>query len=237
MDTLWSTANAQTLTLGVIAIRFTLAFLFGGCVGLERRWRQQVAGLRTHLLVCIGAASTMMVSEYSYMYVYMGQSADPFRISAQVISGIGFLGAGTIIMTSRHQIKGLTTAASLWSTACMGLCLGIGFYECAVVMFAFLLLVLIVMSRFDEKYLKIPADTSIYLEMDRSVGYGLVIQHVKARGWSVRDIREMRQVNPDTMAVKFDLSSDTEGSKFPLELDILREREGIHCAEELYNES
>lgn len=120
------------LTILSILVRFLMAFLFGGIIGLERGRRQQAAGLRTHMMVCIGAASTMIVSEY--MVKYAGATGDVMRLSAQVVSGIGFLGAGTIIVTKQNRIRGLTTAASLWASACMGIVIGSGFYECALIM-------------------------------------------------------------------------------------------------------
>ena len=104
-------------------------------IGYERGKRKHAAGLRTHIVVCIGAASVMMLSQF--LSVYSDSSTDPSRLGAQVISGIGFLGAGSIIITGHHRgqhIKGLTTAAGLWASACMGLVVGSGFYEAAVIM-------------------------------------------------------------------------------------------------------
>ena len=116
--------NLRDLNLLSVCVRLGLAMVFGGTIGFERGIRQRAAGLRTHMLLCVGSASTMLVSQFMYASYGVG---DPARLSAQVISGIGFLGAGTIIITRRNQIKGLTTAATLWATACMGLAVGVSY--------------------------------------------------------------------------------------------------------------
>ena len=99
----------RALTLLSIFVRFALAVLLGGIIGMERCKKGRPAGLRTHLVVCIGSASVMMVSQYIINTI--DSASDPSRLGAQVISGIGFLGVGTIVVTGRNQVKGLTTAA------------------------------------------------------------------------------------------------------------------------------
>ncbi|MFQ9860062.1 MAG: MgtC/SapB family protein [Evtepia gabavorous] len=159
--------SLRDLNVLSVCVRLLLAMAFGGTIGFERGIRQRAAGLRTHMLLCVGAASTMLVSQYIYASYGVG---DPARLSAQVISGIGFLGAGTIIVTRRNQIKGLTTAATLWATACMGLAVGVGFYECALAMYVILIFILLLVNVVDTKYLKIPTSTALYLEVRRDVG-------------------------------------------------------------------
>ena len=100
-------------------VRFAIALLGGGIIGMSRGKRQHAAGLRTHLLVCIGAASVMMTSLYQAQN--LGVPGDAFRMPAQVVSGVGFLGAGSILVTGKRHVTGLTTAAGLWASACMGL--------------------------------------------------------------------------------------------------------------------
>ena len=141
----------REVTYLAVVLRIVTAFLLGGALGLERGLKQRPAGLRTHMLLCVGAASTMLVSQYIYASYGVG---DPSRLSAQVLSGIGFLGAGTIIITRRNQIKGLTTAATLWATACMGLAVGSGFLECAIVMYLAIIIILLVVNILGNKYLK-----------------------------------------------------------------------------------
>lgn len=127
-----------------ILVRFVIAVIFGGVIGIERTRKGRAAGFRTHILVCIGAASVMMTS--LFLMEFIDADTDLSRMGAQVISGIGFLGAGTIIVTGKREVRGLTTAAGLWTDACMGLAIGAGFYSAAILM---LVLVLAVMTVLD----------------------------------------------------------------------------------------
>ncbi len=119
----------RDLNLLSITLRIILSVLIGGILGIERGTKNRPAGLRTYILVCLGSALVMMTNQY-VCTAY--QTGDPVRLGAQVISGIGFLGAGTIVLTGRNKIMGITTAAGLWAAACCGLAIGIGFYEGAV---------------------------------------------------------------------------------------------------------
>ena len=106
-------------------LKVGLAIVIGGIIGMERRKQGRAAGMRTHILVCLGATLTSMTGVYAY--TTLGFTGDPLRVAAQVISGIGFLGVGTILIKGRFQITGLTTAAGLWCGAAIGIALGIGF--------------------------------------------------------------------------------------------------------------
>ena len=197
--------NLRDLNVAAVALRLVLAMLFGGTIGFERGIRQRAAGLRTHMLLCVGSASTMLVSQFLYASYGVG---DPARLSAQVISGIGFLGAGTIIVTRRNEIKGLTTAATLWSTACMGIAVGVGFYECAMIMYILLIIILVFVSVLDKKYLKIPTSTALYLEVRKEAGLGDAIQYIHDVGWNIREVKEFPSGREDVLAVRMDLESD-----------------------------
>ena len=117
-------------TFIAILVRAALAFLASGLIGYDRNTRGAPAGMRTHMLVCLGSMIAMSTGQYAG--IVFG-NADITRIGAQVVSGIGFLGAGSIIVTRQNKIQGLTTAAGLWASACIGLALGIGFYEGAII--------------------------------------------------------------------------------------------------------
>lgn len=216
--------NLRDLNLLSVCVRLGLAMVFGGTIGFERGIRQRAAGLRTHMLLCVGAASTMLVSQFMYASYGVG---DPARLSAQVISGIGFLGAGTIIITRRNQIKGLTTAATLWATACMGLAVGVGFYECALVMYVLLIFILLVVSLLDSRYLKVPTSTSLYLEVHRDVGLGDAIRFIHEIGWTVRDVKEFPSGRPDVLAVRMDLESEQAMREDLSCMHMLRDQEGV----------
>lgn len=125
-------------SLAALVIKLLLAVILGGLIGLERGRKRRPAGFRTHILVCMGATLAMCISRYCIET--LGITVDVSRLGAQVINGIGFLGAGTIIVTRRQEVKGLTTAAGLWACACMGLAVGAGFFECAIIAFAAIIL-------------------------------------------------------------------------------------------------
>lgn len=112
-----------------VFVRLILALILGALLGIERERKQRPAGLRTYTLVCLGSALAAVTNEY-ICTIY--PSADPARIPAQIVSGIGFLGAGTILVTKEHQVKGLTTAAGLWCCAAVGIAVGSGFYYGAI---------------------------------------------------------------------------------------------------------
>jgi len=116
-----------------ILLRLSLAAVLGGIVGIERERKDWAAGLRTHMMVCVGAALAMIVSAFGFKDILGASNVilDPSRIAAQVISGIGFIGAGTILFLRQEVIRGLTTAAGLWTVAAIGLAAGGGMYYAA----------------------------------------------------------------------------------------------------------
>jgi putative Mg2+ transporter-C (MgtC) family protein len=131
-----------------IILRLCLATLLGGFIGLERESHRRPAGFRTHILVCIGSALVMLIS----IYAFSGTNRDPARLAAQVVSGIGFLGAGTI-MREGSTIKGLTTAASLWVVSGIGLAAGSGFYLAAIFATGLVVLTLVFLDNIEHKFL------------------------------------------------------------------------------------
>jgi len=132
-----------------VAIKLILAGVLGGLIGFERENSQRPAGFRTHILVCVSAALVMVTSDFLFDKYHSFANMDPSRLGAQVISGIGFLGAGTIIRDG-FNVKGLTTAASLWSVACVGLAVGSGFYSGAVFATIIIFLTLISLRKFEN---------------------------------------------------------------------------------------
>lgn len=144
-----------------IILRLVLAVILGGIIGFERGRSGRPAGLRTHILVCLGSVLAMMTNQYIFETYKI---SDPTRMAAQVISGIGFLGAGTILVTGRNQVKGLTTAAGLWATACMGLAIGIGFYKAAVGACIMITFATVVLHRFDNFLVSKSKVLDLYVE-------------------------------------------------------------------------
>lgn len=146
-----------------IIIRLVLAMLFGGALGLERGKQGRAAGMRTHIFVCLGATLATMIGFYSVNILHI--PGDPLRVAAQVISGIGFLGVGTILIKGRFQITGLTTAAGLWCAAAIGLALGAGFYEGAIITFVCSMLTVTILWRVEYMLNKKYRRFGIYVEI------------------------------------------------------------------------
>lgn len=134
------------MDFGVIVFRLLLSLVLGGAIGYERGKKNHAAGLRTYMLVSIGSAMVMMIGQFSQTVFGTG---DPSRIAAQVVSGIGFLGAGTIILNGKNQIRGLTTAAGLWTVAIIGIGVGTGFYSGSIVATILVLMVMTVVKQVD----------------------------------------------------------------------------------------
>lgn len=176
----------RELTYTAVGLRILAALIMGGVLGLERGMKNRPAGLRTYMLVCVGSCLIMMTNQYIYQATGTG---DPTRMSAQVISGIGFLGAGTIVVTQHNQIKGLTTAAGLWACAAAGLALGIGFYEAAVVAGAAIFVILTLLQRWDDRMHMKGRMFDIYFELSEGYPLGELIRAVRAMELEVFDIR------------------------------------------------
>ena len=151
----------RELTVESMALRLVASVILGGVIGFERGRKNRPAGLRTNMLVCIGACIVMITNQYIYQVYGTG---DPVRMGAQVVSGIGFLGAGTIIVTAHNRIKGLTTAASLWTAACVGLTLGVGLYEGALMGCAAIFLVLTLLHLWDNRIHRRTRSLDVYIE-------------------------------------------------------------------------
>jgi len=163
-----------------IFLRLFLAVLLGGIIGLERGIKGRPAGMRTYMLVCLGSALVMITNEYM-AGIFVG--TDPARMGAQVISGIGFLGAGTIIITrDRRQVRGLTTAAGLWASACMGLAIGVGFYAGALVGMLFILFVTSFIHRLDTSLVTRSRTIDLYVEMEEPKHIYRLLAHLREAG-------------------------------------------------------
>lgn len=145
-----------------IAVRMLLACICGGLIGLEREFKRRPAGFRTHILICLGAAITTLTSQY--LVLAMKGFTDMARLGAQVIAGVGFIGAGTIIVTRHRRIKGLTTAAGLWASAIIGLTLGAGFYEGGVFTTALILIAELLFARLEYYILHNAPEVTFFME-------------------------------------------------------------------------
>jgi len=154
--------SLRDITFFTVALRMTLAVVCGGVIGAEREFKRRPAGFRTHILICLGAAMTTLTSQY--MAMVLGYFTDLARLGAQVIAGVGFIGAGTIIVTKRQRVKGLTTAAGMWCAAIIGLALGGGFYEGGILVTALIMLAELVFSKWEYRLLNSAPEVNLYIE-------------------------------------------------------------------------
>ena len=178
----------REITYWAVALRILSAVFLGGAMGWERGLKNRAAGLRTYMLVCVGSCLIMLTNQY--IFQTNGHAGDPVRMGAQVVSGIGFLGAGTIIVTRRHQIKGLPTAAGLWASAGVGLAIGIGFYEAAVVGVAAVLVIMTIMQKMDNKMHRSAKSLDIYFELSADSSLGDFLRQIRQQGIEICDLQK-----------------------------------------------
>lgn len=182
MQELWTTGLRELNNISII-FRIVVSIICGGVIGLERGVKGRAAGFRTHILVCMGSALTMMTGQYAFMV--FGNQTDPMRIGAQVVSGIGFLGVGTIITTKSLKVKGLTTAAGLWAAACLGLAIGIGFYEAALIGTFGVIIAMIAFQRIDRFFYRKAKVRDYYIEMKKVQMVYQIMRMLKEKGYQI----------------------------------------------------
>ena len=180
----------RDVTLHSVAVRMLLAVLCGGAIGIEREYKRRPAGFRTHILICLGAAMTTLTSQY--LYLVMGLFTDMARLGAQVVAGIGFIGAGTIIVTRRQRVKGLTTAAGLWTAAIVGLAIGGGFYEGGIATTLLVLLAELVFSRLEYRILANAPEINLYIEYRDRVTLDELLRLYREQGLKVVNLEITR---------------------------------------------
>lgn len=176
----------EDLNLVSIILRLTMAVIFGGIIGYGRERERRPAGLRTHILVSIGATLAMITNIYMCK-IYNGYT-DPTRLGAQVISGIGFLGAGTIIVTGKNKVRGLTTAAGLWACACMGLAIGAGFYSGAIIGCLFISAVTVALANIDKKINRNSRNITLYILVNSTTAASRLLQDIQSKNVKISDI-------------------------------------------------
>ena len=213
-----------------VCIRILAALIVGGILGLERERKSRAAGLRTYMLVCVGACLIMLTNQFLYQTTGAG---DPMRLGAQVVSGIGFLGAGTIIVTKRSQIKGLTTAAGLWSAAAVGLSLGVGFYEAGLVAGATIYFVMTVLRHWDIRMRRSARYIDCYIEYSALVSLSTLLQKIRKLDLDIDGIEAFPGNSDDpSRALTISLKSPKRTDHEALLKDI-QQIDGILFAKEL----
>lgn len=184
-------------TFGDMALRLLLAMICGGTIGYGRSKKERPAGLRTYMLVCLGAASAVLVSLYLYQMLHgqwasvteeVGNKYDASRIAAQTITGIGFLGAGIIIKVAHFQVSGLTTATGLFAAVCMGLACGFGFYECVIPVLIIIAVVLNLMSPLEGEFKRKLRNLTLTVEFNEVSDIETIRQALEAQNATIYDI-------------------------------------------------
>ncbi|MEI9897902.1 MAG: MgtC/SapB family protein [Chthoniobacter sp.] len=189
-------------------LRLVVAAVLGGAVGLERERLEWVAGLRTHMLVCLGAALVMIVSAYGFTDTISPYRVvlDPSRVAAQVVSGIGFLGAGTILFLRQQVIRGLTTAASLWTVAAVGLAVGNGLYVAAISTTALIVVILALVKPLEKRLFRRQERRHVTILIDRERASLLRIEaEIESGGLNVKQLTLKRGDEPGDDFVEFTL--------------------------------
>lgn len=208
-----------------LVLRLLIAAVLGGIIGYEREHTNRPAGFRTHILVCVGAALVMVTSEFIFDRYHAIANIDPARLGAQVISGIGFLGAGTIIRDG-FNVKGLTTAASLWAVSCVGIAAGIGFYEGAVIATVLIFLTLIFLKKAEMRFFEKSHLKTLLVESENLPGQiGMVSSIFEKYNIEIRNIDFVYNDNRDLL-LKFILKLN-KGHLDKQAVDELQRVEGV----------
>jgi len=233
-----SVANPWHIDEWQILVRLLSAAVLGGLVGLEREQSQHAAGLRTHIMVCLGSCLMMLLSIYGFaLFVNeMNVRVDPARLAAAVITGVGFLGAGTILHTGRG-VTGLTTAASVWVTAAIGLGVGAGFYFAAAVSTVLVLFVLWALNKLERRLFSRKSERLIVLHVDDRPGLMQKLKEtVEQSGGDLRKMRfrdeddadKSEGIGPNQLAVYLHVRMKRSAEAGLL--DELRGLDGVHAA-------
>lgn len=198
-------AYLREFNFASVCLRLILAMVFGGMLGIERARKRRAAGFRTYMFVCMGAALAMLLGQYEaeLLLIRMGEApvaygtkVDVVRFGAQVINGIGFLGAGTVIVTGRQEVKGLTTAAGLWASACAGLAIGAGFYECAIVALVLMWLSIRALPFIESIIIERARNMNIYVEFSSLDAVGEIIAAIKSIDAQIYEVDINKNAEP-----------------------------------------
>lgn len=215
------------------AVRLILAMLLGGIIGIDRGMKRRVAGVKTHTIVCLGATLVMMTGQYISLYINQSGTGDAARLGAQVISGVGFLGVGTIIVTGQRHVSGLTTAASLWASSCIGLAVGIGYYSgailttvCILVVFRYFKAIDIYVENHSNVY-------EVYMEFESNESMSNVIKKLREEDIQVNNIIIVKKkTKSQNVVIQASLDVGRWRTKKSI-FRIIEEQQGVVTVEEL----
>ncbi|MDY5612072.1 MgtC/SapB family protein [Dysosmobacter sp.] len=215
-----------------ITVRMVLAVLCGGIIGIEREYKRRPAGFRTHILICLGAAMTTLTSQFLYLELHY--YTDMARLGAQVVAGVGFIGAGTIIVTQRQRVKGLTTAAGLWASAIIGLAIGGGFYEGGLFATFLIILAELLFSKLEYRMLENAPEINLYMEYTDRRCLEQVLKLYREKNVKVLNMEITRATGSEhqNACAIFSLRLNKR-CKVELLLDAIHRVEGVAAVEEL----
>jgi len=185
-----------------VAVRLILATIMGGIIGMERGATRHAAGLRTFILVCVGAALAQIVNIHLVLTYGTG---DPVRLAQGVINGIGFLGVGTIVVTGSSHIKGLTTAATLWTTAVLGISIGSGYIYSSVITFALIMVAIKLMAGFSRKQMLHNRILQVKIEVSGDSGIKNIVEYLHKHGYRITEIDKRRNDDKILLGMDIDL--------------------------------
>ena len=219
----WLVETAREWSMGSMLLRLTIALVVGTIIGIDREMKRRSAGIKTHVL---------MTSQYM-MQLYGTEAADLSRMGAQVISGVGFLGVGTIVVTGKNQIRGLTTAAGLWTCACVGLAAGIGYIEGALLCLVFVVFTFKVLNALDHVVVKRARVFDVYIEFDSIKSVPRFREQLRQEGFKLSEFEisksKVKGDGPSAVA-SIEVKDRKKRAGF---MDVLREIEGVKFVEEL----
>ncbi len=215
-----------------VIVRLMLSTFAGAIIGLERRLHGKSAGVKTFSLVCLGSSLVMVTNEF-LMDSY--PSGDVARLGAQVISGVGFLGVGTIIITGRNYVKGLTTAASLWTTACLGIAFGSGYIAAGLIALLFVFLIMTVLSGIGRRADAYTPYIHLYLEIGREAGIEVLYDYVQENDFRISSIDKQQKLAINdkdlSLLVEIDLHKRLNHAEI---VEALSKLEAVHYIEEIH---
>ena len=214
----------RSVTTLSVFVRLACAFICGGIIGIERSYKRRPAGFRTHILICIGAAITTLTSQY--LYLNMHYFTDMARLGAQVVAGIGFIGAGTIIVTRDKRVKGLTTAAGLWAAAIIGLACGAGYVECAIFATAMVLVAELLLIKIEYRFAGKINDVNLYVEYAHAEVIENILRAIRDKGIKLGGIEINRIAGKDDEH-HYCAVITLRANKKQMDEDVIKELNGI----------
>jgi putative Mg2+ transporter-C (MgtC) family protein len=221
--------SLQELNTITILFRIVLALGCSAFLGFERVRKRRAAGVRTYILVCVAATVVMMTSQY---IASTGGNTDQTRLGAQVISGIGFLGAGTIMMTGQRQIKGLTTAAGLWTAACIGLAVGAGFYSGGILLCVTAFLTMSIMSVYQMRLTQKLDCLKLFILIDHSVQMHDFLTHIQNNDMALMELESLEEMPLKTVGMVCTLKAEPKRNHHSM-IGSVTSFQGVKHAEEI----